>query len=376
MTGDSTNPSTQTATSKLSKQTKLSSHLPCLKATTKTNAEDKRSINEMTTSTNTKSATSKLPSTKKSCKSSDTAKIDPRYGGPSPFRQLLPIALCVLSFATVISILIVYMDTTEIRHQQFKLNMSRDYELVGVAQDDPTLVAFIRDFHMKKYPMNFLKNAPIEHLNFTEHHELTPEMAHYIANLVGDKTNGVFIQSLTGPTSESMTAPWLAETLNWGGLIIEPEPRRYFTYRKQNVHRPKVQVVHACVSTSGYPKEVTLHNDEDAEVRINSLLDEESSWFNSRVKCFPLYSLMLAVNRTNFDLLSLGCGGHELQILQTLPFDAVNIEVISIHLTESQENAKTYLQSITKLLFGKFYKYQRKFGTNYIFRKVHRESLN
>lgn len=32
--------------------------------------------------------------------------------GPSPLRQLLPVALCVLTFATVLSILIVYMDTT------------------------------------------------------------------------------------------------------------------------------------------------------------------------------------------------------------------------------------------------------------------------
>lgn len=32
--------------------------------------------------------------------------------GPSPLRQLLPIAVCLLSFATVLSMLIVYMDTT------------------------------------------------------------------------------------------------------------------------------------------------------------------------------------------------------------------------------------------------------------------------
>lgn len=32
--------------------------------------------------------------------------------GPSPLRQLLPVALFVLSFATVLSILLVYMDTT------------------------------------------------------------------------------------------------------------------------------------------------------------------------------------------------------------------------------------------------------------------------
>lgn len=41
----------------------------------------------------------------------NTEKFNPRYG-PSSYRQLLPIVLCILSFATVFSILIVYMDTT------------------------------------------------------------------------------------------------------------------------------------------------------------------------------------------------------------------------------------------------------------------------
>lgn len=31
---------------------------------------------------------------------------------PSPFRQMLPVALCLISFATVLSVLIIYMDTT------------------------------------------------------------------------------------------------------------------------------------------------------------------------------------------------------------------------------------------------------------------------
>lgn len=60
--------------------------------------------------------------------------------------------------------------------------------------------------------------------------------------------------------------------------------------------------------------QVTLHHEEDNDVRINSLLDEDA-WFNSRVKCFPLYSLMLAVNRTTVDLLSLGGQGQELKVL-------------------------------------------------------------
>ncbi|XP_061395037.1 protein Star [Musca vetustissima] len=341
--------------------------------------------------------------TASSCSSSNGSKnlkkFDPRLG-PSPYRQLLPIALCILSFATVFSILIVYMDTTEIRHQQFRLNMSRDYEFYGVAQDDPQLIAFLREIHMRKYSMHFLKtrtdgggvetspSSPSTlgpgnggtpgggligvqpHFNFSAHpNELTPKMAYYVANLLQGKTNGAVIQSLTGSLGHLMTAPWLSDTLNWAGIIVEPEPRRFFTLRKQNGLRPRVQVVHACVSPNPYPKEITVHN-EESEVRINSLLDEETTWFNSRVKCFPLYTIMLASNRVEYDLLSLGVHGHELEILQTLPFDKIKIEIISIHLLENQEDVSSYVQTLTKFLQRKGYKLQKKFGRNYFYQRL------
>ncbi|XP_067623425.1 protein Star isoform X2 [Eurosta solidaginis] len=338
------------------------------------------------------SSTSTSSSSSNGCKKSQ--KFDPRLLGPSRYRQLLPVVLCILSFAIVFSILIVYMDTTEIRHKQFRLNMSRDYEFFGVAQDDPTLIAFLREIHMRKYPMHFLKNAPLDdpssssalsstssstavtsptsassatNFNFSTHYEgLTPEMAHYVADLVGGKEHGSVIQSLPGAMGHLMTAPWLASTLNWVGLLVEPEPRRFFTLRKQNAQRPGLQVVHACISPSPYPKEVTIHN-EESEVRINSLLDEETSWFNSRVKCFPLYSLMLACNRVEYDLLSLGVHGHELEILQTLPFDRVQIEVISIHLSE--DIARGYVDALTQFLASKSYKLQKTFGRNYFYQR-------
>ncbi|KAM7353900.1 EGF receptor activation regulator Star isoform 1-T3 [Cochliomyia hominivorax] len=325
--------------------------------------------------------------------SKNLKKFDPRLG-PSPYRQLLPIALCILSFATVFSILIVYMDTTEILHQQFRLNMSRDYELVGVAQDDPQLIAFLRKIHMRKYPMHFFKTSSeaaadnglpgggggvgvnslndltTSHLNLSAYpNELTPKMAYYVANTLQGKTNGAVIQSLTGSLGHLMTGPWLSEMLNWAGVIVEPEPRRYFTLRKQNALRPRMQVVHACVSPNPYPKEITIHN-EESEVRINSLLDEETSWFNSRVKCFPLYTIMLASNRIEYDLLSLGVHGHELEILQTLPFEKIKIEIISIHLLENQEDVSNYVETITKFLQGKSYKLQKKFGRNYFYQRL------
>ncbi|KAH8281498.1 hypothetical protein KR054_000885 [Drosophila jambulina] len=333
-----------------------------------------------------------------SCKAK---KLDPRLN-PSPYRQLLPIALCLLSFATVFATLIVYMDTTEIRHQQFRLNMSRDYELYGVAQDDPRLIEFLRQIHMGKYlgkaspkvaaaavapPLtNTIKATAGNNSSGSG----ADQLAHYVADLVGGKMNGAVIQSLSGPLAHLITAPWLSEHLDWMGVLVEPEPRWYFTLRKQNAQRARMQVVHACVSPNTYPKEITIHNED---VRINSLHDEETSWFNSRVKCFPLYTIMLACERTEYDLLSLGVQGHELevsallnltlvntfvkrfcgfhlQILQTLPFDKVKIDVISIHLLEDHEDVHDYVLDITRFLAGKSYKLQRKIGRNYFYQRL------
>ncbi|XP_030080246.1 protein Star [Drosophila hydei] len=314
-------------------------------------------------------------------------KLDPRFS-PSPYRQLLPIALCLLSFALVFATLIVYMDTTEIRHQQFRLNMSRDYELNSVSQDDPALIAFLRQIHMRKY-MSMAKSAAVSSSgkapaasaavppagtgNSSSNggggggNSVSDQLAHYVSDLVGGKLNGAVIQSLSGPLAHLITAPWLSEQLNWMGVLVEPEPRWYFALLKQNAQRQRMQVVHACVSPNTYPKEITIHNED---VRINSLHDEETSWFNSRVKCFPLYTIMLACERTEYDLLSLGVQGHELEILQTLPFDKIRIDIISIHLLEDHEDVRDYVQSITKFLAGKFYKLQRKIGRNYFYQRL------
>ncbi|SPP79900.1 protein Star [Drosophila guanche] len=309
-------------------------------------------------------------------------KLDPRLS-PSPYRQLLPIALCLLSFATVFATLIVYMDTTEIRHQQFRLSMSRDYELNGVAQDDPKLIAFLRHFEMGKYmgKPSAKSAAAASQSNVgvptaatagggsfgNSSGSTADQLAHYVADLLGGKMDGAVIQSLSGPLAHLITAPWLSEHLNWMGVLVEPEPRWYFTLRKQNAQRARMQVVQACVSPNTYPKEITIHNED---VRINSLHDEETSWFNSRVKCFPLYTIMLACERTEYDLLSLGVQGHELEILQTLPFDKVKIQVISIHLLEDHEDVHDYVLDITRFLASKSYKLQRRMGRNYFYQRL------
>lgn len=174
--------------------------------------------------------------------------------------------------------------------------MSRDYELNSVAQDDPALIAFLRQIHMRKYPIYMGKSAVSSSSisssgssssssvigGFNQKGvssssivatagtgnssssggssggSMADQLAHYVSDLVGNKLNGAVIQSLSGPLAHLITAPWLSEQLNWLGVLVEPEPRWYFALRKQNAQRQRMQVVHACVSPNPYPKEVRV----------------------------------------------------------------------------------------------------------------------
>ena len=313
-------------------------------------------------------------------------------------RPLLPILLCLITFATVLSVLIIYMDTTEIRHQQFRLNMTRDYELQGISQDDPQLITYVRDIYLRRYSKDPI--TPHQHVPWDYHNrkELTPRMAKYVVeDLLGGKRRGVFVQSMTGANERLITARWLSAGAQWTGILVEPELRKYFEYRKEMAGQGgRVEVVHACISPNEYPKEVDWRVEGDQggksakdDVRVDSLLgdngdgsDNEVRILNDdddleagRVKCFSLFTILLATNRTNVDLLSLGCRGHHLQILQTLPFDRVHIRVISLHFGNPGEDSPAVVGNITRFLYGKGFEFVRRMEENYFYQAIARDPV-
>ena len=47
------------------------------------------------------------------------------------------------------------------------------------------------------------------------------------------------------------------------------------------------------------------------------------------MQCFPFYSIMLALGRTQIDFFSLDIEGGELDVLKTIPWKRVDIKVLS-----------------------------------------------
>jgi Methyltransferase FkbM domain len=65
--------------------------------------------------------------------------------------------------------------------------------------------------------------------------------------------------------------------------------------------------------------------------QIDEFLESGSKPGLISVQCFPLYSVLLALNRTTVDFFSLDVEGFELDVLRTIPWDKVDIKVSIYH---------------------------------------------
>lgn len=71
---------------------------------------------------------------------------------------------------------------------------------------------------------------------------------------------------------------------------------------------------------------VFKQNFNQGRISQNQLTDQYQAG-NVQVQCFPLYSILAAVNRTVVDYFSLDIEGDELAVLKTIPWNSVNIQV-------------------------------------------------
>ena len=86
------------------------------------------------------------------------------------------------------------------------------------------------------------------------------------------------------------------------------------------------------------------------------LHDEAKQWIahhghrkdETQVQCFPLYSILLALNQTNVDYLSLDIKGDELYALKTVPFDELHFKIMTVetnHPVNRSVDNKAFMES-------------------------------
>ena len=62
-----------------------------------------------------------------------------------------------------------------------------------------------------------------------------------------------------------------------------------------------------------------------------------------QVYCFSLFSMLLALNQTHIDYFSLDVEGLELEILKTIPFDKIDISVLTVEYIHGEGGQEAYI---------------------------------
>lgn len=185
--------------------------------------------------------------------------------------------------------------------------------------------------------------------------ETSMGQAQAVMEIFKNMTNGTFLEcgALDGEMrSNTLT---LEKNLGWRGVLIEADPENLMQLIQK---RRRAWVVPACLSTQRSTMEVSFR----AWGNIGSIVDNKTLPEDNlekqnmtkvvEVVCLPFYAILKSLKIWQIDYLSLDVEGNELDILKTIPFDKINIKVISaefFHSSEkgdSKETLRNFMESM------------------------------
>lgn len=201
--------------------------------------------------------------------------------------------------------------------------------LLGAHQEDAALIDYIREYM-------FVKPAPGP-LNLKE-----PNRVHYsqigqseiVDKLLHERRNGFFIEcgAATGETFSNSL--FFEKTRNWTGLLIEANPSSFDAVRRKR----RVKLINGCLSP--IPRATVLNftvanmmgglTDNIEKSHLGVIVDKKRISGQVQVPCLPLYSILKALNVDHVDYFSLDVEGPEIEILQTIPFDKITFDVLTV----------------------------------------------
>ncbi|KAL3870200.1 hypothetical protein ACJMK2_038281 [Sinanodonta woodiana] len=96
----------------------------------------------------------------------------------------------------------------------------------------------------------------------------------------------------------------------------------------------------------------TIERKQDEQWVLDHNFDQKPYY---EVPCFPLYSIMLAMKQTSIDYFGLDVEGNELPILQTIPFDDLNITSVTTECLEMYARGRQDAMAVKTFLENKGY---------------------
>ena len=151
----------------------------------------------------------------------------------------------------------------------------------------------------------------------------------------------------------------------WTGLLVEPNP---IIYPKGLTAQRKAWSTPHCLATQPKAHFTSFSTQSPVEGGMAGMVADfaEDSFVT---QCIPLYTLLLAVgergNTVNY--LSLDIEGVEFQVLQTIPWEKVDIEVLTVEMNHAGELSDGGESDIRNYLAQKGYVYFHTVGLDDVF---------
>jgi len=221
-------------------------------------------------------------------------------------------------------------------------------------QDDQNLIKMLQEMIVKPSNEEYNFTYPLED-NINGEVGQSLEVDRLVFG--GKLKNGFFIEAGASDSEHNSDTLHFEINHGWTGLMVEPNSLLFGSGLRK--HR-RVHSIQGCLSTQTTPQIVDFDmkgvwRDDEGESRSMGgiVTDNRNNSDMIKAQCFPLYSILLALDNPTVHYISLDVEGAEFAILQTIPWDKVDIQVLSVesHMLNdmfpgTREDMIEYMQSV------------------------------
>lgn len=223
------------------------------------------------------------------------------------------------------------------------------FMIKDVSNDDPELIEFVRSLILKP------SNKKIVNMNEYDADRSQLGQSKYIDDLLNSKQNGFFIEAGAFDGIDNSNTYFFEVLRGWTGLLIEPIPSMFDKVLKLERN---AFAINACISSKTLlAKFKILHvlSGRQSEMSKNQIyrLKKESQGSNgypltAYVPCFSIHTILKAINITKVDYFSLDVEGGEVDVIQSIPFDKLDIKTFTIEWNNDHAVKEIIVNKMTK----------------------------
>ncbi len=157
-----------------------------------------------------------------------------------------------------------------------------------------------------------------------------------VDEFLGGRRSGFYVECGAANGKNLSNSLFFEETRDWKGLLVEADPGAFQELLK--LHR-NVYLLNACLSPSPQSTKLNFTTADVLGGLERFMESTHKKWIRRKqqqlnqpltVQCFPLFSVLSALGVDHVDYFSLDVEGAELDILETIPFDRITFDVITV----------------------------------------------